>query len=340
MCVLKAGGYGLGALPLAKALSQGGADRFGVAELKEALALRAAVKQPIQMLSGVLNWEIPEAISQGIILPIGTPEAAEGILTEAKRQGKRATVHVKVDTGMGRMGLTLSQAKKWVPKLAKTRELRLEGLFSHFANANHPENGKTQLQFQLFMDLVKEFENQGIRFPIRHISNSDAINNFPEADLDMVRTGINLYGVFDLQGRQAYRLKPSLELKTTLLAKRRLPAGSTIGYGCTHTLFEDTWVGTVPAGYADGVPLAASNSGWVLLKGKRCPILGRVSMDYITVNLNACPGARVGDDVVLVGKSGKEEITIEDWARVKQTHPYEIICSLGNRVQRIFHPPD
>jgi alanine racemase len=168
------------------------------------------------------------------------------------------------------------------------------------------------------------------------MANSDGINNFPSSYADLVRTGINLYGVFDLKGKQAYPLAPSLTLKTTLLARRRLKAGHSIGYGCTHTLSKDTWVGTVPAGYADGIPLAASNSFFVLIAGKRCPIIGRVSMDYITIDLSACPNARVGDLVVLVGESGRASISIEDWARVKQTHPYEIICSLGPRVERVF----
>ncbi len=204
------------------------------------------------------------------------------------------------------------------------------------ANADHPEHGKTRDQWSAFIRLKQGLAEKGIEFPLLHMANSDAINNFPEAYFDMVRTGINLYGVFELQGRQAYALKPTLTLKTTLLARRRLPAGHSVGYGCTHTLFENTWVGTVPAGYADGLPLAASNSGWVLIRGKRCPIIGRVSMDYITVNLNGCPRAAVGDEVVMVGQSGSEFITVEDWARVKQTHPYEIICSLGPRVQRLY----
>jgi alanine racemase len=336
MCVLKANGYGLGAIPLAQALARGGADRFGVAELKEALALRKAVRNPIQLLSGVLQWEVPEAVRQGIILPIATPEAADWIVAEARRQKRKATVHIKVDTGMGRMGLTLDQAKKWIPLWAHLPELKIEGLFSHFANANNPEHPKSHDQLRAFRETLEFLREAGIHFPLIHIANSDAINNLPEAYFDMVRTGINLYGVFELEGRQAYTLKPCLELKTTLLARRKLPAGHQVGYGCTHALSEDTWVGTVPAGYADGIPLAASNSGWVLIKGQRCPILGRVSMDYITVDLNACPRARVGDTVVLVGRSGKESITIEDWARIKQTHPYEIICSLGPRVERLY----
>jgi alanine racemase len=171
-----------------------------------------------------------------------------------------------------------------------------------------------------------------------HLANSDGINNFPDAYFNMVRTGINLYGVFDLLGFQAYKLSPSLTLKSTLLERRLLPAGFTIGYGGTHALFRDTWVGTLPAGYADGVPLAASNSGYVLIRGQACPIIGRVSMDYLTVDLTPCPKAQVGDEVVLVGRSGKREFTIEDWARIKQTHPYDIICSLGQRVERVYLP--
>ncbi len=337
MCVLKANGYGLGALPLAQALEKGGATRFGVAELKEAMLLKGKVKSPIQLLSGILPWEMALAIRHGFILPIATVDAARAILKEANRQKRSTTVHIKVDTGMGRMGLLPDEALYWVPKLAATSNVKVEGIFSHFANANYPEHGKSREQLHLFLDVVSRLEALGLSFPIKHMANSDGINNIPESYFNMVRTGINLYGVFDLKGQQAYRLLPSLALKSTLLARRKLKAGHTIGYGCTHTLFEDTWVGTIPAGYADGVPLAASNSGWVLIRGKRCPILGRVSMDYLTVNLNGCPQGRVGDEVVLVGKSGHESISIEDWARIKQTHPYDIICSLGNRVQRVFY---
>jgi alanine racemase len=170
------------------------------------------------------------------------------------------------------------------------------------------------------------------------MANSDGINNFPDSYFNLVRTGINLYGVFDLPGFRVYRLAPCLSLKSRLIARRRLPAGTTIGYGCTHVLSRNAWVGTVPAGYADGVPLAASNSGFVLIRGRACPIIGRISMDYLTVDLAPCPSARVGDAVVLVGKSGTRAVTIEDWARLKHTHPYDIICSLGKRVERLYLP--
>jgi alanine racemase len=336
MAVLKANAYGLGALPVAKALAEAGVDRLGVAELKEAAQLVGKFGVPVQIVGGVLATEIPDCVRLGVVCPVTDLETARILSREARKQGRKAKVHIKVDTGMGRLGIPHFQAYRDILRIRELPGLVFEGLYSHFPNANNPMHAKTREQVALFRSLIRDLAAAGIAFPLVHLANSDGINNFPEAYFNLVRTGINLYGVFDLHGLRSYRLTPSLALKTTLIARRRLPAGYTIGYGCTHTLFRDTWVGTVPAGYADGVPLAASNSGEVLIRGKACPIIGRVSMDYLTVDLNGCPAARVGDPVVLVGKSGKREITIEDWARIKQTHPYDIICSLGDRVERAY----
>ena len=342
MAVLKADAYGLGAMPLADMLVAAGVDRLGVAELKEAVALKKRFKVPVHILSGLLEREIPDCVKHGIICPVSDEAIAVLLSKEAVKQRKTVTIHLKVDTGMGRLGIPHAEAVAAVVRIAKLPGLKLEGICSHFANANQPKHGKSREQISIFRAIVTDLENREIRFPLVHMANSDGINNFPEATFNMVRTGINLYGVFDLQGIRAYNLLPSLTLKSTLLQRRLLPAGSTIGYGGTHILFRDTWVGTIPAGYADGVPLAASNSGRVLIRGKECPLIGRVSMDYITVDLSACPAARVGDEVVLVGKSGTgrnaKEFTIEDWAKIKQTHPYDIICSLGPRVERVYLP--
>ncbi len=338
MAVLKADAYGLGALPVARVLAEAGVDRFGVAELGEALALRRSLPQPVQILSGLLDREIPDCIRHGIICPVPDLRTAQLLSREALRQRKTVTVHIKIDTGMGRLGLPHFSAEAAVERILKLPGLSLEGIFSHFADANHPRHRKSRQQIRLFQNIVLRLENRGIRFPLRHMANSDGINNFPSAYFNLVRTGINLYGVFDLLGLRTYRLSPSLSLKSILLARRRLPAGFTIGYGCTYVLPRDTWVGTLPAGYADGVPLSASNAGHVLIRGRPCPIIGRVSMDYLTVDLEPCPTAKVGDEVVLVGHAGRNEITIEDWARLKHTHPYDIICSLGSRVRRVYLP--
>ncbi len=339
MAVLKANAYGLGALPIATSLIQAGVNRLGVAELKEAAQLIPLAKRlhvPVQIVGGLLVSEIPECVRLGVVCPVTDLVTAKAISIAAKKQGGKAKIHIKVDTGMGRLGIPYFQAFAEIKKIRALPNLILEGIYSHFPNANEPAHAKSKQQMVLFHDLLAALSEIGISFPLVHLANSDGINNLPDSYENMVRTGINLYGAFDLNGRRTYHLEPTLTLKTSLIAKRLLPAGFTVGYGCTHTLFQDTWVGTVPAGYADGVPLAASNSGKVLIRGKACNIIGRVSMDYLTVNLNGCKAAKVGDPVVLVGKSGKEEITIEDWARVKQTHPYEIICSLGNRVERIY----
>lgn len=336
MAVLKANAYGLGALSVAEVLVAAGADRLGVAELKEASQLVKRFKVPVQIIGGLLASEVQACVRLGVICPVADLATAKLISREAKKQGKTARVHIKVDTGMGRLGIPYFQAIQDIREIRKLPRLELEGIYSHFPNANNPMHGKSKEQLGLFRTMLADLEGEGIGFPLVHMANSDGINNYPESYFNMVRTGINLYGVFDLSGLHSYKLTPCLTLRTSLIAKRRLPAGYTIGYGCTHTLFRDTWVGTVPAGYADGVPLAASNSGQVLIRGKACNIIGRVSMDYLTVDLNGCPDSKVGDPVVLVGKSGKREITVEDWARIKQTHPYEIICSLGKRVERVY----
>ncbi|MGK5086740.1 alanine racemase [Bdellovibrionota bacterium FG-2] len=340
MVVLKANAYGLGMLPIAEHLVSLGATRFGVAELKEALALKKKFpKIPVQILSGLLEQEVDECVRHKIICPVSSPLMARWISRAAVRQKRKAKVHFKVDTGMGRLGFPQLQAATQIAKALKLPELEAEGILSHFSNANNPQHGKSREQLNNFRTVLDELKAKGYTFPLVHMANSDAIHNLPEAlqsPFNLARTGVNLYGVFDLEGSHAYRLIPSLALQTRLVSRRLLPAGHTIGYGCTHTLFRDTWVGTIPAGYADGIPLAASNSGAVLIRGQSCPVIGRVSMDYITVDLSSCPKAREGDLVTIVGPSGKQKISIEDWARIKQTHSYEIICAFGPRVERVY----
>lgn len=336
MAVLKADGYGLGAVGLAQALEKAGASRFGVAELKEALALRKAVSAPVQILGAMLPEEVPDAVKYGVVCPVGDADTARHISREAVRQGKRAKVHLKLDTGMGRLGFPDTTGSEELSRILKLPGMDWEGVYSHFSNANHPSHPHSRRQMQKFSRRVAGLGAEGYAFPLMHMANSDGINNFPDSYFNLVRTGINLYGVFDLLGHRAYRLRPSLRWTSRLIARRLLPAGASIGYGCTHVLDRETWIGTVPAGYADGIPLAASNRGHVLIGGARCPIIGRVSMDYLTVDLTPAPKARRGAEVVLVGKSGRRELTIEDWARLKGTHPYDIICSLGPRVERRF----
>ena len=334
MAVLKANAYGLGIDPIARALIKAGAFRIGVAELKEAIQIVNTLPVPIQILGSIMKCEIPDIVKAGIICPITDYKTAKIISLEACKQNKKVTCHLLIDTGMGRLGIPYMIALKEIKKILTLPHIYFEGIYSHFPNANNPYHPKTKEQLSIFKELLNNLSDY--TFPLIHIANSDAINNFSNSYFNMVRTGINLYGVFDLQGRRTYNLKPTISLKTKLIAKRKLPAGYTIGYGCTYTLFHDTIVGTIPAGYADGIPMSSSNSAQVLIAGKECPIIGRVSMDYITIDLNGSPNAKLGDTVTIIGNSGKKENTVEDWAKIKQSHPYDIICSLGNRVERLY----
>lgn len=338
MAVLKANAYGLGVMPIASALRQAGAASFGVAELKEALTL-VKLKLPVQILGNVIPAEIGEAVRHGIILPVNDFETAEMIDAEARAQGRRAECHFLIDTGMGRLGIPVRDAYEVIMRTLKLSNLDCTGIYSHFPVANRPDLDYTLKQLEKFRVLLDMLEQSGVSFTHVHIANSDAINNFPSTyskPFNRVRSGINLYGAFDPEGRRSLHLEPVLSLKTRLVSRRRLPAGTSIGYGCTYSLQEDMLVGTIAAGYADGLPLGMSNRGYVLIRGRLCPVIGRLSMDYTTVGLGNVPEAKPGDEVICVGGEGATAISLETLAQLKGTHAYEVLCSFGSRVERRY----
>jgi len=340
LCVLKANAYGLGVAAYAKALAKAGCTMFGVAEPYEAMELRKVLggKADVQILSSILPDEISEMVRADVILPITDLATANLVSAAAVRAKKVARVHFKLDTGMGRLGILAKDA------LAVMREVRLlpnldcEGVFSHFPMAYDPKDPFTARQIALFKSIVAAAEKEGLRFRKVHIAASDGINNFPAAvrkPFNVVRTGINLHGSFDPYGRKTLKVEPVLSLKTRVAQVRELPAGTTLGYGRTWCLSAPTKVATVSAGYADGLPLALTNRGFVFIGGRRCKIVGRISMDYTTVDVSDVPTVKAGDEVVCFGRCGSDSITPDDWAALKGTHAYDIICSLGNRVQRV-----
>ena len=354
LCVLKANAYGLGVADYAKALAKAGCTMFGVAEPFEALELkkvfasarsssgarnsRKTESVEVQMLSSVLPDEIEPMVKAGVILPVIDVATAKLISAAAVKAKTVAKVHFKLDTGMGRLGILAKDAIAVMREVKKLPNLDCEGVFSHFPMAYDPKDPFTKLQIKLFKGIVAAAEKEGFRFGKVHISASDGINNFPETakkPFTVVRTGINLHGSFDPYGRKALKVEPVLSLKTRVAQVRELPAGTTLGYGRTWCLNKATKVATISAGYADGLPLALTNRGFVFIGGKRCKIIGRISMDYTTVDVSEVKGVRPGDEVVCFGKCGKDSITPDDWAVLKGTHAYDIICSLGNRVQRI-----
>ena len=365
LCVLKANAYGLGVGAYAKALAGAGCKAFGVAEPFEALELlkvfSTAVEDlpsttlhsslitlhspSVQILSSILPDEIAPMVKAGVILPITDLATAKLISAAAVKAKVTAKVHFKLDTGMGRLGIIADCEERIPATIELMREVKAlpnldcEGVFSHFPMAYDPSDPFTNKQIALFKKVVAAAKKVGIGFKKIHIAASDAINNFPEcakAPFTYVRTGINLHGSFDPNGRRALKVESVLTLKTRVAQVRELPAGKTLGYGRTWCLREPTKVATISAGYADGLPLALTNRGKVIIGGRMCPVIGRISMDYTTVDVSNVPNVKAGDEVICFGKSGKLSITPDDWAALKGTHAYDIICSLGNRVARVF----
>ncbi len=344
LCVMKANAYGLGVEPYAAALASTDCAGFGVAEPFEALELLKQLQtrhasHPVQVLSSILPDEIEPMVEAGVTLPVTDLATAKLIHAAAKKLHTTARVHFKLDTGMGRLGILARDARRVIREVKRLDHLDCEGIFSHCPMAYDPENTFTEDQIDLFEAILRDVARDGINFKVIHIAASDAINNFPRASrppFTQVRTGINLHGSFDPNGKRALKVQSVLTLKTRVAQVRELPAGTTLGYGRTWCLNRTTRVATISAGYADGLPLALTNRGHVLVKGVPCPVIGRISMDYTTVDVSRVPDVLPGDEVVCLGKSGRHQVTPDDWGALKGTHAYEIICSLGNRVARVY----
>ena len=340
LCVLKANAYGLGVGAFAKTLANAGCTMFGVAEPFEALELKAlGLKADVQILSSVLPDEIPAMVRAGVILPVTDIETARLVSAAAEKARTVARVHAKIDSGMGRLGILAGGALPVLREISRLPGIDCEGIFSHCPVAYDPKNPFTRRQIARFKALVAAAAKEGLRFRKVHIAASDAINNFPAAKrvpFNIVRTGINLHGSFDPNGRRALKVESVLTLKTRVAQVRLLPAGTTLGYGRTWCLAHPTRVATISAGYADGLPLALTNRGHVLINGAPCPVIGRISMDYTTVDVSKAGDVKPGDEVIALGGRGKYAITPDDWATLKGTHAYDIICSFGNRVERVY----
>ncbi|MDD4816406.1 MAG: alanine racemase [Victivallaceae bacterium] len=336
--VLKANAYGLGVRPIAGMLASCGSAGFAVAEVNEALEL-IDLGLPVRVLGNLLPAEIAPAVEAGLVCPVGDLEGATRLSAEAEKQRRNVRVQLAIDTGMGRLGILAANAVAAVEAIAKLPRLELYGIFCHCPVAYNKYDEFTVGQIVRFKALLSELADRGFSFKEIHMAASDAINNFPEAvrlPFNRVRAGINLYGYCDNEVAHTMDLRGVVTLKTRLAAVRTLPAGTTIGYGRTYALRKPTRVGTIAAGYADGLPLALSNRGYVLLNGAYCPVLGRLSMDYTTILLDHVPEAQCGDEVVCIGEQNGNSISLEEWAQLKGTHAYELLCSIGTRVERVY----
>ena len=338
LAVVKGDAYGMGARSVSSAAVESGVvEQLGVAGLEEALEL-VDLPLPKHIISAVLPAEIPEAVRHGFVLPVDDLSTAEAISREAVRQNTAAVCELKIDTGMGRLGIPLHRARKEAVAIGLLPNLKITGLFSHLACAGTRHDTFTGGQISALKVLAADLASSGLKLPNLHCAASDAIFNYPESwepPFTMVRPGTAVYGAC-FSSDADLPLRPAVSFKSRLIAVRELPAGHTVGYSRLWRLQRPSRLGVVSAGYCDGVKISLSNRGYVLIGGRFCPIVGRVSMDYTTVLLDSVPEARVGDEVVFIGRQGDASLTVEDLARINGTVTQEILCSFSPRVKRVY----
>jgi alanine racemase len=338
MVVLKADAYGHGAVRVAHTVLAHGAQRLGVACLSEAIALReAGIEAPILVLGYLPPWQARAALLHRVTCTVFSEDVVAALSASAQDLRTVARVHLKVDTGMGRLGLFPEEVPPFLERVRTLPGIVWEGIFTHFSVADDPsEDAYTEEQLRQFLALVEELEQRGYHFPLVHAANSAGLLRFPHARLNLVRPGIALYGLRPSpQVPLPPGFRPALRFKTTVAQVKTFPPGASIGYGRAYRTQSEQRIAVLPVGYADGFRRGPQHWGEVLIRGKRAPIVGRVCMDYTMVDVTHIPGVRVGDEVVLIGRQGDEEITVEEVAQRLGTIPYEVVCQILARVPRL-----
>lgn len=339
MAVIKADGYGHGAVQLAEVLDPL-ADAYGVAILEEGIELRkAGVTKPILILGFTPEPLYPQMIEYDITTAVFTLEMAEKISKAALILGKKAKVHIKLDTGMSRIGFAQdAKSLAMIQKIAELPGIQIDGCFTHFARMDEKDKTRAKEQFRRYMDFTAQIEAVGISLPLKHVSNSAGIIEMPEVNLDMVRDGICIYGLYPSEEvvKERLPLTPAMELRAFVSFVKTLPAGVEIGYGGTYTTKRETRVATIPVGYADGYLRSLSNKGCVLIHGQRAPIIGRICMDQFMVDVTDIPNTEEGDVATLFGRDGDAFLSVEEVSGLAGSFNYEFVCDVGKRVPRVY----
>lgn len=338
MAVVKADGYGHGALHVARAALSAGADRLGVATVDEAIELReAGITSPILILSEPPETAVREILDHGLVPTVTTREFAVALGKQALLRDVEAPYHLKIDTGMRRIGVNADDAPEFARSLIDFPGLALEGTFTHFATADVAGDWDVQRQLERFVRALEAMRTEGVNPGVVHAANSPATILYPEAHFDMVRCGIAIYGLHP--GKSTYSvvdLKPAMSVKARASLVKRIGMGDGVSYGLTWQAAAPTEIATLPLGYADGVHRVASNQMEVLLGGKRCRQVGRVCMDQLMVEVGRGQRAVRGDEAVLVGSQGPETILMDEFAEVCGTINYETACAFGMRLERVY----
>ena len=331
LAVVKADAYGHGAVPVARALAgRDGLWGFGVGDSQEALELRAAgITQPILILGTIIDEETPQVVRNDIRVCIHSMDRIGALEQESRSQGRRTRVHVMTDTGMGRLGALPARARELARAVAKSRWLELEGVATH-VSSSRPGHPFTVVQRERLLALLASLREDGIDPPMVHFANTAAILGGEGAGFPLVRPGVSLYGM------QGGDFLPVLSLRTQVVYFKDVPAGTPIGYNGTHVAARPTRIATLPIGYNDGLAYRLSNRGRALVRGQIAPIVGSISMDYTMLDVGAIAGVAVGDAVTLIGRDGRHAIGVPEIASLVGTIPYEVVCSVGKRVQRVY----
>ena len=339
--VIKADAYGHGAVEIARLMENVSYMwGFAVATAGEALILReAGIKKPILILGYSFTEDRDQLIEENIRMCVFDAEAAQDISRRASKLHRTAFIHIALDTGMGRIGfLPTEEALKEIREISELPNIEIEGLFTHFARADETDLTPAAVQFERYQTFSEKIRSLGIDIPIHHVSNSAGIIRFRDANLDLVRAGITIYGLYpsDEVEKDIVPIRPVMSLISHITYVKTLPAGYEISYGGTFTTKQPTRVATIPVGYADGYPRQLSGKASVLIRGKRAPILGRVCMDQFMVDVTDIPDAQRGDEVVLVGSQGDEQITVEELGTISGRFNYEFVCDISPRVPRCY----
>lgn len=337
LAVVKDNAYGHGAIEIANLASKIPVYMLGVATLDEAIELRqAGIESPILVLGTMLPDHAEDIIKNDIIQTVCDLNICKPLAETAKKLHKKAKVHVKVDTGMGRIGIYYEDAVNFIKTIRQFSELNIEGLFTHFA-VSDTEKDYTNLQIERFRSVISIIEKNGIHIPIKHAANSSAIINFPQSYFNMVRPGIAIYGIYPCQNPKIkLELKPALELKTRIIYLKEVPPGFSLSYGRTYVTQKTTKVATLAIGYGHGFNRKLSNKGEVIIRGKKAPIIGTICMDQSLCDVTHIQDVSVGDEVIVIGRQRDEEITADDLSHKIGTISYEILCNINERIPRLY----
>ena len=338
MAVVKANAYGHGLIRVARLMQDLKADCIGVAVLEEGILLRqAGVTIPILVMGGILGNQVPHFLKYGLTITASSLETLKAIDDAAGRMRVRAKVHLKIDTGMERIGVHYYSAGKFLEASLRCRHVDVEGIFSHFANADAADLSHAKLQLDRFHEVLSFYDNLGIPPPkFRHMANSGAILQLPEARLDLVRPGILLYGVYPSdEAVRSVTVRPALSWKSRVVYFKVIAPKHPVGYGSTWTSGKAVRAVTVPVGYGDGYFRSMSHKAHVIIRGKKYPVIGAISMDQVVVNIGG-DSAFNEDEVILIGESGGVSITCEDLAHWAGTIPYEVLTNINTRVPRVY----